>query len=35
VTGSGATIGLKGSFLFAPLRGHPRFTALLKRMRLA
>ena len=35
VTGSGATIGLRGSFLFAPLRGHPRFTALLKRMRLA
>jgi TolB-like protein/Flp pilus assembly protein TadD len=34
-TGSGPTIGLKGSFLFAPLRGHPRFTALLKRMRLA
>jgi serine/threonine protein kinase/tetratricopeptide (TPR) repeat protein len=34
-TGSGATIGVKGSFLFAPLRGHPRFTALLKRIRLA
>jgi TolB-like protein/Tfp pilus assembly protein PilF len=34
-SGSGAMFGLKGSFLFAPLRGHPRFTALLKRMRLA
>ena len=34
-TGTGATIGLKGSFLFAPLRGHPRFTALLQRMKLA
>jgi len=32
-TGRGAMFGLKGSFLFTPLRGHPRFTALLKRMR--
>jgi hypothetical protein len=27
--------GMKGSFLLAPLRHHPRFVALLKRMRLA
>ena len=33
--GTGSSIGLRSSFLFAPLRGHPRFTALLKRMRLA
>jgi len=33
--GTGATIGLKGSFLCAPLRGHPRFTALLQRLKLA
>ena len=32
---SGAIHGIKGAFLFAPLRGHPRFTALLKRMHLA
>jgi serine/threonine-protein kinase len=31
---SGAVYGIKGSFLFAPLRGHPRFTALLKKMHL-
>jgi len=32
---SGAVYGIKGSFLFAPLRSHPRFTALLRRMNLA
>jgi len=32
--GSGAVSGMKGSFLLAPLRHHPRFLALLKRMRL-
>jgi hypothetical protein len=32
---SGSTYGIKGSFLFAPLRTHPRFVALLERMRLA
>jgi serine/threonine-protein kinase len=32
---SGAIYGIKTSFLFAPLRGHPRFTALLKKMNLA
>lgn len=31
----GAIYGLKGSFLFAPLRSHPRFQALLARMNLA
>lgn len=30
-----AMYGIKGSFLFAPLRSHPRFKALLKRMNLA
>jgi serine/threonine-protein kinase len=30
----GALYGLKGSFLFAPLRHHPRFIALLKKMNL-
>ena len=30
--GSGALAGMKGSFLLAPLRSHPRFAALLKRM---
>ena len=30
----GAVYGVKGSFLFAPLRPHPRFQALLKRMNL-
>lgn len=24
---AGSICGIKGSFLFAPLRGHPRFTA--------
>ncbi len=32
---SGAAYGIKGSFLFAPLRAHPRFQALLREMRLA
>jgi serine/threonine-protein kinase len=32
---TGAVYGIKGSFLFAPLRTHPRFTALLKTMNLA
>ena len=32
---AGAIYGIKGSFLFAPLRGHPRFVALLGRMGLA
>jgi serine/threonine-protein kinase len=32
---AGGMYGIKGSFLFLPLRGHPRFTALLKRMNLA
>jgi serine/threonine-protein kinase len=32
---SGAVYGIKTSFVFAPLRGHPRFTALLKKMNLA
>jgi hypothetical protein len=32
---AGAVYGLKGSFLFKPLHGHPRFTALLRRMNLA
>jgi hypothetical protein len=27
--------GVKGSFLFSPLHGHPRFQALLERMNLA
>ena len=31
---SGGIFGVKGSFLFAPLRGHPRFKALLKKMNL-
>jgi hypothetical protein len=30
--GLGALYGIKGSFLLAPLRGHPRFVALLQRM---
>ena len=34
-SGAGAVYGIKGSFLLAPLRGHPRFTALLGRMGLA
>jgi len=32
---SGALFSIKGSFLFRPLRGHPRFTALLAKMHLA
>ena len=32
---SGAVYGIKGSFLFRPLHGHQRFTALLRRMNLA
>ncbi len=32
---TGAVYGIKGSFLFAPLRGHPRFQALLKKINLA
>ena len=31
---SGAVYGVRGSFLFAPLHSHPRFTALLQRMNL-
>lgn len=34
-TRSGAIHGIKGSFLFAPLREHPRFAALLAKMNLA
>jgi serine/threonine-protein kinase len=32
---AGAVYGIKGSFLFAPLRPHPRYQALLRRMHLA
>ena len=32
---AGPTYGIRGSFLFAPLQGHPRFDALLRRMKLA
>jgi serine/threonine-protein kinase len=32
---AGGVYGIKGSFLFTPLRGHPRFDALLRRMNLA
>jgi serine/threonine protein kinase/Tfp pilus assembly protein PilF len=32
---AGAVYGIGGSFLFAPLRSHPRFKALLRRMHLA
>ena len=32
---AGAVYGIKGSFLFTPLHGHPRFEALLRRMHLA
>ena len=32
---AGAVYGIRGSFLFAPLRSHPRFVALLRRMHLA
>jgi len=31
---SGGIYGVNGSYLFAPLRGHPRFEALLRRMNL-
>ena len=31
---TGATYSIKGSFLFKPLRGHPRFRALIRAMRL-
>jgi TolB-like protein/Flp pilus assembly protein TadD len=31
---SGGLYGIKASFLFAPLRGHPRFTALLRKLNL-
>lgn len=31
---AGALFGVKGSFLFTSLRGHPRFQALLRRMNL-
>jgi hypothetical protein len=30
----GAVYGIKGSFLLAPLREHPRFVALLNKIRL-
>jgi hypothetical protein len=32
---TGAAYGIKGSFLFAPLRTHPRFQALLRELHLA
>jgi len=32
---TGSAYGIKGSFLFAPLRSHPRFRALLRQMNLA
>jgi serine/threonine-protein kinase len=32
---TGPAYGIKGSFLFAPLREHPRFQGLLRSMRLA
>jgi len=31
---SGGVYGVKGSFLFATLRSHPRFAALLRKMHL-
>ena len=33
--GTGPVYGIKGSFLLSPLRRHPRFTALLERMKLS
>jgi adenylate cyclase len=32
---TGPAYGIKGSFLFTPLHGHPRFSALLRKMNLA
>ena len=32
---AGPAYSIKGSFLFAPLRAHPRFRALLRQMNLA
>jgi serine/threonine-protein kinase len=32
---AGGIFGMKGSFLFVPLRGQPRFQALLRKMNLA
>jgi TolB-like protein/Tfp pilus assembly protein PilF len=32
---AGSVYGVKGSFLFAPLRSHPRFNALIRKMNLA
>ena len=32
---AGGVFGVKGSFLFTSLRGHPRFKALLEKMNLA
>jgi hypothetical protein len=31
----GSIYGVKGSFLFTPLRAHPRFVALMKKMNLS
>jgi hypothetical protein len=31
---AGSVYGIKGSFLFTDLRGHPRFVALLRKMNL-
>ena len=32
---AGGAYGIKGSFLFTPLRAHPRFLALLRKLNLA
>jgi len=32
---AGSVYGIKGSYLFEPLRGHPRFKALLAKMNLS